>query len=241
MGRRRRRERRGGRWRGRGAADVASEFLASRGAEGRGLAGSAADRLAGRAHRATLRRAKVAASPGPTLSETPAADADPELAGLVGRVGRGRGGCTADDAGRTAPVRRPAVSSTRDRGRERERDRSGNAPRGTVRSRTTGRPGSASAGTRPTRRSRPGRTGRRQLPRVVLLFGALVIAALVLFFLPALLGLRRPEAERLAADGAVECAAARRPSRRRSRSRPPRSTSIKAGDTLSQDRARSSA
>jgi hypothetical protein len=170
-----------------GSTSGKPDFLASREAEGRGLAGSAADRLArgveGSAdpedEEAGLRRP----SPG-----HPASGADPELADLVGRSGRegprgGRDGLP--------PVarsnRQPTVSSTRDRDREREREKE--------REREHGRAADGPAWEGQRRyeaypQIRPGRSmpGMPALPRIVVLAGALGIAALALFFLPALLG-----------------------------------------------------
>ena len=161
-------------------------FLAPRHEEGRGLAGSAADRLA---------RDVGAVDPdlddeplGRPPRDHPSAPADPELAGLVGRTGRTGSGPERDGL---APVARsgrpPSVSSTRDRDREREREQR-------ERERERGRAdGPAWEGQRRLEaypQIRPGRSmpSMSGLPRVAVLAGALAIAALALFFLPALFG-----------------------------------------------------
>ena len=162
-------------------------FVGSRAAEdGRGLAGSAADRLA---------RDVGAVDPdlddeplGRPPSDHPSAPADAELAGLVG------GAAVASSRGERdgpAPVARsgrpPSVSSTRDRDREREREQR-------ERERERGRAdGPAWEGQRRLEaypQIRPGRSmpSMSGLPRVAVLAGALAIAALALFFLPALFG-----------------------------------------------------
>jgi hypothetical protein len=153
-----------------------SEFLPSRSVEGQGLAGSAADRLAG--------APPPASAGGPSIGEVAAVSAaagasaeagHDELAGLA--QGRPASAQTPPRTGAdayppaTATGKRPSVSSTR--------------PSGDV------IPGPAWEGMRryeayPTIRSRGGLPG---LPRVAVLAGALGIAALALFMLPALLGI----------------------------------------------------
>ena len=185
------------------AGDVASEFLAPS-AEGQGLAGSAADRLAGGASAPSTAGGIVAGaaagaaaagaagsgagatgsshpgsgSPGPTVWSASAAGSaaaapDDDLAGLV----RARPAVVtvsepASDpyAPQTRAGRRPAVSSTRPTG--------------------DAIPGPSWERMRryeayPTIKTRAGLPG---LPRVAVLIGALAIAALILFMLPALLG-----------------------------------------------------
>lgn len=152
----------------------APDFLAARSSEGQGLAGSAADRLAGGLPPDETR------PPGTAIpSSAPAAPADPELAGLVG----GDRSWSAHGSGSTVepsslpparPVKRQAVSSTRS-----------NVDRTPVQT------GPAWEKARryeayPTIKTR---TGMPDVPRVALFAGALGIAALALFFLPALLGI----------------------------------------------------
>ena len=165
----------------------APDFLDPRREEGRGLAGSSADRLA----------RDVAGAVDPDLDDEPlgrsgadhpSAPADPELAGLVGGSGRTGSGTERDGL---APVARsgrpPSVSSTRDRDREREREQR-------ERERERGRAdGPAWEGQRRLEaypQIRPGRSmpSMSGVPRVAVLAGALAIAALALFFLPALFG-----------------------------------------------------
>ena len=157
-----------------------SDFLAGRSVEGAGLAGSAADRLAGGVP-------PPSSAPGPTAGDVAIAAAaagaaasseavpHDELAGLA--QGRPASAQTAPRTGAegypqpTATGKRPSVSSTR--------------PSGDV------IPGPAWEGNRryeayPTIRSRAGMPG---IPRIAVLVGALAIAALALFMLPALLGI----------------------------------------------------
>ena len=158
--------------------------------EGRGLAGSAADRLASGEDpdHAWLERA------GRGPSEGPSAPPDPELANLVGRSAaagdrdRARNTVQEEDAavapGR--PVRRPTVSSTRDRSREREREReAAAAERGQHDGPSWERSRRYEA--YPSIKARVSAPGMPQLPRVAVLFGALIVAALLVFLLPTLL------------------------------------------------------
>ncbi|MEP6639384.1 MAG: LysM domain-containing protein [Chloroflexota bacterium] len=156
-----------------------SDFLAGRSGEGQGLAGSAADRLAGPPpppSPSSAGAAGVAASAAAwSASGAGAASTAPDddLAGLV--VPRSSVQPPARTAAEAYPPptmtgRRPTVSSTR--------------PSGDVVA------GPAWEGMRrneayPTIKSRRGIPGS---PRIAVLVGALVIAALVLFMLPALLG-----------------------------------------------------
>lgn len=156
-----------------------SEFLAGPTVEGQGLAGSAADRLAGAppppaTGGSSIDDAAVVAAGAAALGAT---EADPhdELAGLA--QGRPTSAQTPPRTGAegypqaTMTGRRPSVSSTR--------------PSGDL------IPGPAWEGMRryeayPTIRSRGGLPG---LPRIAVLAGALGVAALALFMLPALLGI----------------------------------------------------
>jgi len=155
------------------------DFLASRSPEGQGLAGSAADRLAGGSPPADTRE-----TVSPVPSDAPSAPADPELAGLVGGAWWSSGaGLGPPPIPPTRPTNRPAISSTRDRNSDRSSDRNAAV--------TPVQAGPAWEKARryeayPTIKTR---TGMPDIPRVVLLAGALGIAALALFFLPAILGL----------------------------------------------------
>lgn len=197
----------------RGRAAGAPEFLTSR-SEGAGLAGSAADRLSAGGSLtdadAPVRPARSAdglgagssgssgpAGPAARPHDLPSAGPDPELAGLVGRGGRG--GATwsrdeaADDDRPTHPppprsARRPSVSSTRSGDRDRDRGRE----RLPAHEHVQQQEGPSWERARryeayPTLRSRSA-LGMPALPRVAVLAGALAVAALALFFLPALLG-----------------------------------------------------
>ena len=167
---------------GGGASDriEASELLAGRGVEGHGLAGSAADRLAGGAPVESIRApasnaSQAASSPAgaPSPAHDAAVDADDELAGLVQR--RAPAPPPERPAADAYPApsftgRKPPVSSTRPSGDQ--------------------VPGPSWERLQryeayPTIRTRAGLPG---VPRVAVLAGALVIAAFALFMLPAFLG-----------------------------------------------------
>jgi LysM repeat protein len=179
--------------------------------EGRGLAGSAADRLASGddpGHAWVGQPSARPHSPSPEAPIGPAAPPDPELAGLVGRRASGRGrGEDLDDAvdePRVRSTRRPTVSSTRDRSRDRDRDRD--------RDRAAQPDGPSWERVRryeayPSIKARAGLPSAPQLPRIVVLFGALVVAALLLFFLPTILNIGgRVEAPGLSASPSVAAA-----------------------------------
>jgi LysM repeat protein len=140
------------------------EFLAGRADESRGLAGSAADRLVGPV-------------PDPDLARSPydahaVSGPDDELAGLV--TGRRTPARPAHDYAPPSRGHRPSVSSTRTaRDRERERERDAIAGPSWERARRFE--------AYPTIRAR---TGLPAPPRLAVLAGALVIAALALFFIP---------------------------------------------------------
>lgn len=158
----------------------ASEFLNTRSVEGQGLAGSAADRLAGAPpppNAGEPTAGDVAAAAGAVGAAGVMAEAAPhdDLAGLVQARPGAAGTPARTEADGYPPStmtgKRPSVSSTRP---------SGDAI-----------PGPAWEGMRryeayPTIRSRARMPG---LPRIAVLAGALGIAALALFMLPALLGI----------------------------------------------------
>ena len=148
------------------------EFLAGRVDESRGLAGSAADRLAGRPSLGDDARPR-AATEVPSVAAAP----DPELAGLV--TGRRAGPPAHDYMPPTRDAHRPRVSSTRSqRDRDRERERDAIVGPSWERARRYE--------AYPTIRTR---AGFPTLPRLAVLAAALAIAAVALFFLPALLGI----------------------------------------------------
>ena len=166
----------------RAAADPSTPaFLAGREEEGRGLAGSAADRLAS----GSGSRSAAGTGSAGTDPESAEAPPDEELAGLVG--GRrlvdlprhdepGRYDALPQDRG----GHRPTVSSTRSSRRERERERERDAIVGPSWERARRYEAF------PTIRARG---GLPEVPRLALLAGALVVAAVALFFAPALLGI----------------------------------------------------
>ncbi len=158
---------------GRAGGD-APDFLASRGGEGQGLAGSAADRLATGAPIDDPRPV-----PRAVPSNAPASPADPELAGLVGGAAAVDRYASEPVVPPTRPAKRPAVSSTRDKPVDRTPVQTGPAWEKARRYEAY-----------PTIKTR---TGLPDIPRAVLLAGALGIAALALFFLPALFGFGRDD------------------------------------------------
>ncbi len=154
-----------------GAKDGPPELLASRSSEGQGLAGSAADRLAGGEEVGDVR------APAPKApSNAPSAPADPELAGLVGGSAQAWSSSAnvepAEYLPPARPVKRQPVSSTRSHPVDRTPVQTGPSWESPRRYEAY-----------PTIKTR---TGMPDIPRVLLLAGALGIAALALFFLPAL-------------------------------------------------------
>ncbi len=199
------------------------QFLASRLDEGRGLAGSAADRLAsgGQASGASvLAPSSVHAS---AAASSAAAPPDAELADLVGPTAAGdRPGHGYQPPAR--PGNRPRVSSTRQA-----------PPRDAIVGPAWERSRRFEA--YPTIRTR---VGMPQLPRVAVLAVALAIAALGLFFLPALLGIggggvRETATASPSASQAVESSSPQ-PSILVAPS--PQVYVVKAGDTISKIAAR---
>jgi LysM domain len=153
-----------------GDPEAAPGFLAGRDDGSRGLAGSAADRLA-----AGPRTGSADDRPRSPY-EPEVAPPDDELAGLVG--GRRSGERPGHDYLPPRSARRPTVSSTRSRDREREREHNAVVGPSWEHSRRYE--------AYPTIRSR---AGLPSPPRLAVLAGALVIAAVILFFAPALLGI----------------------------------------------------
>jgi LysM repeat protein len=158
--------------------------------EGQGLAGSAADRLALGGEAADAWR-RPSTSSHPAASDSPAAPADPELAGLVGESG-GTGTQPQDTVvpPTRPPARRQTVSSTRDQSRERQREQE--------RQRLAAEQASQHDGPSwekqrryeayPSIKTRAGMSGFPAVPTVAILFGGVLLAAIALFFLPAILG-----------------------------------------------------
>jgi len=193
-----------------GAADAAADLLANRSVEGQGLAGSAADRLAGGPEPASSAAAWSASAAG-----APSTSADADLAGLVQGRPSSAGPPRSDGyPPSTRTGKRPAVSSTRPAG--------------------DAVPGPSWERVRryeayPTIKTRAGLPG---IPRVAVLAGAVGIAALSLFMLPALLGIGggSPDESRGPSRSPVATASAEPTT-------PPAPTPqvyvIKSGDTLS--------
>lgn len=182
---------------GRGPRDEAPDG-SSGSHEGQGLAGSAADRLA----RGDEIGEDWAPRPAPRSRSAAAADErhappDPDLAGLVSRAAR-----QAEESESHVDVRpparagrRPTVSSTRDRGRERERERERDREHGTADHDHEGPSWERARRYEayPSIKTRAGLSGLSGIPTIGVLFGGVVLAALILFFLPGLLGVGREE------------------------------------------------
>jgi LysM repeat protein len=159
--------------------------------ESQGLAGSAADRLAQGAEVGDAWR-RPSSAPRAAPSEGPAVPADPELAGLVSAAAAGRTQPPPDAVvpPTRPPGRRPTVSSTRDTTRERERERE--------RQRLAAEQAAEHDGPSwerqrryeayPSIKTRTGLSGFPAVPTAAILFGGVVLAAVALFFLPAILG-----------------------------------------------------
>jgi nucleoid-associated protein YgaU len=191
--------------------------------EGRGLVGSAADRLARGGHIAD--DPDVVDVPRIRHAEHPSTPADPELAGLVGARGSRN-----DPPPIARSGRQPTVSSTRDRDRDRERERERAAER------SGPHDGPAWEGPRryeayPQIKARASMPGMPAISRIALLAGALAIAALALFFLPALLGVGG--GNDAAATPSPTASATATPEPTPIPAPTPQVYTIKAGDTLS--------
>ena len=196
-----------------GAGDVAAaDLLASKSVEGQGLAGSAADRLAGGPEPGVPSAAWSASAAG-AASTAP----DEDLAGLV--QGRPAGSSSARSGADAYPPptrtgRRPAVSSTRPTGEavpgpSWERMRRYEAY--------------------PTIRTRAHLPG---LPRIGLLAGAVAIAALTLFMLPALLHIGGGGGSSSASPSASHPAATGTPAPTVQAGPTPQVYVVKKGDTM---------
>jgi LysM repeat protein len=233
--------------RGGGAAAEPPGFVGRQPDAGQGLAGSAADRLAGGGSISSSPAAPPSApassgangAPRPPRPEP----GDPDLAALVGRsgvAGRSVSSARDDDAGAGAdgpvdidvvppPSRRQPVSSTRS---DRPRDANRLPPREHVQGPSWERARRNEA--YPTIRTRAGLGSLPGLPRWAVLLGALAIAAVALFFLPALFG--------VGSDGDADPSATPRASVAAPTATPdptpipeptPQTYTIKQGDTLS--------
>jgi len=224
----------------------ATGFLAPRVSEGQGLAGSAADRLAGGETVAPESVAPPLGPPTRNVSDHPSAPADPELAGLVGAAGapgaaRGAGTGTGTGTGRTTsegypPVarsgRRPAVSSTRDRDRERERERE--------RAAAADRSGHHDGPVWERQRRAEAypqiktRVGLPAVPRIAVLAVALLVAAVGLFVIgPDLLGIGGGDASPRPSPSRSAAAATATPDPTPVPAPTPQVYVIRSGDTMS--------
>ncbi len=215
--------------RGQGGRDQAAESLDTTPEEARGLAGSAADRVARGADISEEWGNRSATRSRAPLEDSPESPADPELAGLVGGAALAAEAAESHAEVRppTRPPRRPTVSSTRDRERERaaaERKRD-DGPTWERQRRNEAYP---------SIKTRAGLSGIPAVPTVGILFGGVILAALILFFLPGILGVggRDPSG---AASSASPSAAASTPSPSPTAvpAPTPQTYVIKSGDTLS--------
>jgi LysM repeat protein len=203
--------------------------------EGQGLAGSAADRLARGEDLDAEWTARPPTRSRPTPVDSPSSPADPDLAGLVGKAARQAEASESHVEVRPPPTkagRRPTVSSTRDRNRERERAAAAAA--------ASDHDGPSWENARryeayPSIKTRAGLSGISGVPTIAILAGGIVLAAVILFFLPGVLGVGRD-----GGSGAVPTAS---PSSSAEESAAPSPTpipeptptvyTIKTGDTLS--------
>jgi LysM repeat protein len=172
-----------------GGHAATSSYLGSAAEEGQGLAGSAADRLARGEDIETDWSARPPARSHPAPTESAAAPADPELAGLVGRAAREAEAAEShvDVRPPAKAGRRPTVSSTRDKNRERERAAAAAAA-------VDQHDGPSWEKARrfeayPSIKTRANLSGISGVPTIAILFGGVVLAAIVLFFLPGALGI----------------------------------------------------
>ena len=195
-------------WASSGAAGAAGGAAASAGAprdggssysnvpeEGQGLAGSAADRLARGEELDAEWAAKPPTRPRPTPADSPASPADPDLAGLVSKAARDAEASESHVEVRPPPTkagRRPTVSSTRDKNRDRDRAAAG-AAAGAAANQHDG-PSWEKARryeAYPSIKARANLSGISGVPTIAILAGGVVLAAVILFFLPGVLGVGR--------------------------------------------------
>ena len=157
--------------------------------EAQGLAGSAADRLA-RGEGLDEDWAARPSTPTRPPADSPASPADPDLAGLVSRAAR-QAEVSESHVDVRPPAkagRRPTVSSTRDRSRDRDREReraAGAAATHDGPSWEKARRFEAYPSIK-TRANLPSLSG---IPTIGILAGGILLAAIVLFFLPGVLGI----------------------------------------------------
>ena len=175
--------------------------------------------------------ARPPAGSRPTPDDAPSSPADPDLAGLVGRAAYQAEASESHAEVRPPPTkagRRPTVSSTRDKNRE--RDRAAAAAAGAAAASQHEGPSWEKARryeAYPSIKTRAGLSGISGVPTIAMLAGGVVLAAVILFFLPGVLGVGRDGGS--GAAPSVEPIVGRRKSpprhrRPRSRSPPRRST-----------------
>ena len=163
--------------------------------EGKGLAGSAADRLARGEDLEAEWSARPPDRPVWTPADAPSSPADPDLAGLVGRAAHQAEASESHVEVRPPPTkagRRPTVSSTRDKNRERERAAAAAASAAAA----SQHEGPSWEKARryeayPSIKTRAGLSGISGVPTIAILAGGVVLAAVILFFLPGVLGVGR--------------------------------------------------
>jgi LysM repeat protein len=203
--------------------------------EAQGLAGSAADRLA-RGEELDEEWAPRPPAPRPTAAESPASPADPDLAGLVSKAAR-QAEASESHVDVRPPAkagRRPTVSSTRDKSRERDRERAATTA---AADRNEG-PWWEKARryeAYPSIKTRAGLSGLPGIPTIGILAGGVLLAAIILFFLPGVLGVGGRDGGGGTASSASPSAAVESPSLSPTPvpAPTPQLYTIKAGDTLS--------
>jgi LysM repeat protein len=189
-----------------------------------GLAGSAADRLAQGDEIADVWR-RPSSAPRSSMPDSPAAPADPELAGLVGGAAAGAAAGSAAAARASSnpvppsrPVKRPTVSSTRSKTREPD------GPSWEEQRRHEAYP---------SIKARAGVSSLPNVPTVAIVAGGVLVAAIALFFLPALLGVGGPDTPTGASPTPSAAASTAAPTPTPVPEPTAQVYVIKAGDTLS--------
>src|SRR5690349_1497651 len=205
--------------------------------EAQGLAGSAADRLARGEELDAEWTAKPPTRARPTPVDSPASPADPDLAGLVSKAAWQAEASESHGEVRPPPTkagRRPTVSSTRDRNRERERAAAAAAAA------ANDHDGPSWEKARryeayPSIKTRAGLSGFSGVPTIAILAGGVVLAAVILFFLPGVLGVGRDSGSGAAPSASPSSSAAETasPSPTPIPQPTPTTYTIKTGDTLS--------
>jgi LysM repeat protein len=159
------------------------------------------------------------------MPDSPAAPADPELAGLVGGAAAGAAAGSAAAARASSnpvppsrPVKRPTVSSTRSKTREPD------GPSWEEQRRHEAYP---------SIKARAGVSSLPNVPTVAIVAGGVLVAAIALFFLPALLGVGGPDTPTGASPTPSAAASTAAPTPTPVPEPTAQVYVIKAGDTLS--------